>query len=237
MGVGGEFDGGPGGESRQTGGGGGGSADEPPDDVYIGDAGVLRGLWGGGRCVSLNEGADASPDEEARLLSYIAQYGHCEESEGGGGNQTVDVDPADEAMSVWLEIPLATPDPEIQPGWMVVGKPAFLEPRTSLDPLRESTPTPAGQLELRADSHYRIDWDDREAPGARTYHVEGAPWPDGEITHLYQHAGTYDITVEQVWEAQWRVGGGSWNDIGLERERSATIDDFEVREVQAVRQD
>jgi hypothetical protein len=53
----------------------------------------------------------------------------------------------------------------------------------------------------------------------------------------YQHAGLYDVTVEQVWQAQWRVGGGEWSSIDLQRQRAATIADFEVVELQAVRQD
>lgn len=238
VGVGGEFEEDPPGEAQPIGGGGGGgSSNTPPEDVTIGDAGTLVGLWGGGRCVSLNDGAEPTPEEEALLLDYITQHGLCEESEGGGGGGVVQTDPDEEALAVWTEVPLATPDPEIQPGWMVVGKPAYLETNSSLDTVTASTSTPLGQLELRADSHFRVDWDDEHDPGAETYTVEGAAWPDGSITHLYQHAGRHDVTVEQVWEASYRVGGGAWTDIPLERERSATLHDFEVKEVQAVRQD
>jgi hypothetical protein len=210
-------------------------------------AGTLRGLWGGGYCVEVDYDVTPTPEQEALLLDWITQHGLCPEpGDGNPPSAPTEPDPPPsmteeelvaEASDVWVEVPLATPDPEIAPGFMLVGKYAFLEPHTSLERVEASTDTPIGLLELRADSHYRVDWDDADSPGWRDYFVEGAPWPDGQIRHLYQHAGVYDVTVEQVWQAEWRIAGGEWNTIDLQRQRAATIEDFEVIEVQAVRQD
>lgn len=237
-------DGGSGGSS--SGSSRGGSVTERPQDVVLA-AGTLRGLWGGGRCVVLNAGVVPTLEDEAQLLNWIAAFGLCPDSGGSsvapddgagdGGTTLTHAELERTATEVWVEVPLATPQPQIAPGWMLVGKWAFLEPGTSLGPVSSSTDTPVGLLELEADSYYLVDWGDPADPGVRTYHVEGAPWPDGRITHLYQHAGSYDITVEQVWEARWRVAGGDWNPIDLTRQRVGTIDAFEVTELQAVRID
>ncbi|HEY7874808.1 MAG TPA: hypothetical protein VIG64_06765 [Actinomycetota bacterium] len=36
----------------------------------------------------------------------------------------------------------------------------------------------------------------------------------GNIAHVYQTRGRYRTTVEVIWEARWRVGGGSWRPLG-----------------------
>ena len=36
----------------------------------------------------------------------------------------------------------------------------------------------------------------------------------GSIGHMYQTAGRYDLGVEVVWRAQWRLGSGAWQPLG-----------------------
>jgi hypothetical protein len=36
----------------------------------------------------------------------------------------------------------------------------------------------------------------------------------GNIGHMYQARGRYRTTVEVVWEARWRIGGGAWRPLG-----------------------
>ncbi len=46
----------------------------------------------------------------------------------------------------------------------------------------------------------------------------GTPWRarrPGDISHLYETKGKYDLTVEVVWEARWRLGGGGWQPLGF----------------------
>lgn len=45
----------------------------------------------------------------------------------------------------------------------------------------------------------------------------GRPWTrrqPGDISHLYETRGRYDVLVEVIWEARWRVSGGGWNNLG-----------------------
>lgn len=206
-----------------------------PTTIAIGSFGQLVGLSGGGRCVSL-AAAVPTGEEEARALSYINQYGVCQPAAPGEpaptGQQAFD--PAAAALAVWRDqLPLPSPDPHIAPGWALTGKHAFLETNSSLDPLSTSTDTVIGPLEIRATSVYRVDWGDGTV---EQYDVEGGPWPDGDIKHLYQQSAVYDVTVEQVYSAEWRLGGfQTWQPIPLTRQRSGTIEDFVVQQVQAVR--
>ncbi|MFN2488844.1 MAG: PKD domain-containing protein [Actinomycetota bacterium] len=46
----------------------------------------------------------------------------------------------------------------------------------------------------------------------------GRPWASGRvgsISHLYETRGSYDLSVEQIWEARWRIAGGAWRTLGL----------------------
>jgi hypothetical protein len=90
--------------------------------------------------------------------------------------------------------------------------------------------TPFGPLEIVATGAYYVDWGDGESSGPHSF--EGKPWPDGEITHDYVWARTYDIVVTERWTATWHLGGQS----GVLRElrTSGTIDDFPARQIQAV---
>ncbi|HWC14053.1 MAG TPA: PKD domain-containing protein [Actinomycetota bacterium] len=45
----------------------------------------------------------------------------------------------------------------------------------------------------------------------------GRPWtPDrpGSIDHVYEASGRYELMVEVVWEARWRLGSGAWRHLG-----------------------
>jgi hypothetical protein len=37
----------------------------------------------------------------------------------------------------------------------------------------------------------------------------------GDIAHMYEARGRYRLTLEQIWEARWRVGGGPWQSLGF----------------------
>ncbi|MFW6772653.1 PKD domain-containing protein [Nocardioides sp. CPCC 205120] len=46
-----------------------------------------------------------------------------------------------------------------------------------------------------------------------TTSTPGAPYPDLEVTHRYQQAGSYQVTVTTTWSARYRVNGGPWLDV------------------------
>lgn len=139
------------------------------------------------------------------------------------------VSPRTIAVRHWEQIPLPKPNPRIAPGWGITGKLAYLETNGTMT-YTHTSPTPLGELRIVARGRYEVDWGDGEESGP--YSREGGPWPDGTITHDYLWAGTYDVEVTERWTATWQIGSAR----GLlhELETTGRIDDFRVREIQAV---
>jgi hypothetical protein len=51
-------------------------------------------------------------------------------------------------------------------------------------------------------------------PGASATTTDpGAPYPDHSITHRYLRTGTYSPSVDTTYGADWRVGGGAWQQV------------------------
>jgi hypothetical protein len=143
------------------------------------------------------------------------------------------VDPRFAALQCLATVTLPAPQPHIAPGWGLAGKAAFLEANSPVTYTAQVTCAPFGLLVADLESEIWVDWDDSHHPGrAGPYRTAGAPWPDGEITHVYQDADDYTITVYQQWVARWRLAGHSGTVPGLETQGTL---DFDVREVQAVR--
>ena len=142
--------------------------------------------------------------------------------------------PGDHASSYWRVVGkdlLPKPSPRIVPGYMLAGKLAYLE-SGSQPTARFQHPTPLGTLVIEAASHLYVDWDD--GSGLDGPHAgPGGPWPNGTITHYWTTARTYDVRVVQRWTARWTLGASTGTLDGLETE--GVIDDFEVRQLQAVR--
>ncbi|MGI8685581.1 MAG: hypothetical protein ACR2MO_10930 [Acidimicrobiales bacterium] len=142
--------------------------------------------------------------------------------------------PAQEAVTFWRiagEDLLPKPAPRIAPGYMLAGKLAYLEAGTQ-STARFEHPTPLGTLVIEATSRLMVDWGD--GFGLTGPHTgPGAPWPNGTITHFWTTAATYDVRVVQQWTGRWTLGAASGALDGLETQ--AVIDDFEVRQLQAVR--
>ena len=129
----------------------------------------------------------------------------------------------------WEDVPLPKPAPHIAPGWAITGKLAYLETHGNLRHVYNNS-TPLGPLQIVATGAYYVDWGDGETSGPHS--TEGESWPDGQITHNYIWAGEYDVVVTERWTATWSLGGQS----GVLRELRTVggIDDFQVRQVQAV---
>ena len=90
----------------------------------------------------------------------------------------------------------------------------------------------ATTVEARAAAtQYLWDWGD--GSDTLTYHP-GRAWSryrEGSIGHLYERHGRYDLSVEVVWEAQWRINGGAWRGLGFFSLPDSV--DYPVRQVQA----
>lgn len=133
------------------------------------------------------------------------------------------------ARRYWEQVPLPTPRPSIAPGRAITGKLAYLETSGEIYHTY-SNDTAVGQLQIHASGSYVVDWGDGETSGP--YRFEGAPWPNGTITHDYQNVGSYDVVVTEKWTASWSLGG----ETGVLRtlQTSGRINDFPVEQIQAV---
>jgi len=138
------------------------------------------------------------------------------------------------AVGFVTTIPLPKPAPYIAPGYAITGLRAYLETRAS-ESQDFSQQTPLGLLQVRTTRvSYEVDWGDRSGTDQGPHTYPGLAWPEGRITHTYTDMGRYDVTVTQHWTASWTLAGQSGRIPGL-RSAPAVIDDFEVIQLQAVR--
>ena len=139
--------------------------------------------------------------------------------------------PASFAARFWQDVPLPEPAPQIQPGRAITGKFAYLETRGTTSHTFGLDNTPFGALQIVATGNYFVDWGDGTTTGPHAQ--EGAPWPDGRITHEYLRVGSYDVVVTERWTATWNFGAESGT--LSELRTTGRIDDFPVEQIQAVR--
>jgi hypothetical protein len=133
------------------------------------------------------------------------------------------------AARVWEQVPLPKPGPRIAPGRAITGKLAYLETQ-GVTSYPYSTVTTFGPLTISATGTYTIDWGDGTKSGPHSF--EGAPWPEGKITHQYTKVGTYNVVVTEKWTANWSLDGESGTLRTLQT--SGRIDNFPVEQIQAV---
>lgn len=239
-GVGGGINGQGGGPSAGTAGGSraGRQGPSPADVAWVPG---LADDGEGGRCITWGRqifpgAANSRVQEQAEALLYdlLQTYDMCP------GEAANPIDPAAVAEALALrffeEAPLDRPAPRIQPGWALTGKQAFLEVGSAALSRQFSFDTVVGRINLDVTSYITVDWGDGTTTGP--HYSEGGPWPDGDITHIYQRAGVYTVTVTQHWEGDWGVTGGAAGGLGGDLPPlplTSTIDNFEARQVQAVR--
>jgi hypothetical protein len=134
------------------------------------------------------------------------------------------------AVEVVRTMQLPAPDPQIRPGRMLVGLRAYLEAGGRID-FRHRERTVLGPIRVTARAEVHVDWGDGTTTGP--FRSRGGPHPTGDITHVFQSSGTYDITVTYDWVAEWTIGDVTGTiDTGLST--TETLAGFEVEERQAV---
>lgn len=138
--------------------------------------------------------------------------------------------PEQVALSFLQDFTLPAPQPEVAPGWALTGKTAYLV--SNAQPTAQAGfDTVLGPLTFDAEStHLTVDWGDGRGP--LRYDSLGAPHPDGDVTTVYGDVGTVTIDVVQHWTLTWDVGGTGGQIDGMTS--TATIPDFEIRQLQAV---
>jgi hypothetical protein len=140
------------------------------------------------------------------------------------------------ATVAWSFVKQASPPPSrphIAPGYAITGKKAFLQtdgPTTQT----QTFDTILGPLAVTFEaSTFTVDWGDGAGIDSGPFDIPGRPYPDGEAAHVYTHAKAYDVVVRTSWTARWSVAGESGALGGLSR--TERIDDFQARQLQAVR--
>lgn len=213
------------GETVSGGGGGGGTGGSNVTTTTLG----YNLLWvpdlrpgPDGRCIdSTMEDLGREPTQDEQLQSELQFFRFLQ----GGNPVCPDAEippgttPPLEAARFLQRIDLPLPTPEVRPGRLPVGLDSYLEIGSPTERTYGPEPTPFGDLTLTATAEVFVDWDDphddvdgEEGPyridlgdGVSRPAVPG-PHPTGEITHLYQHDGFYEISVRLEWTATWSIG-------------------------------
>ncbi|MGH2746384.1 MAG: PKD domain-containing protein [Actinomycetota bacterium] len=93
----------------------------------------------------------------------------------------------------------------------------------------------AGPLTVTAEARpVRYIWDFGDGDDLVTGHA-GLPWTrtrPGNVAHLYETRGGYELSVEVVWAARWRVNDGEWRPLGYFSNSDARP--YRVRQIIAV---
>lgn len=139
--------------------------------------------------------------------------------------------PGDLARDFWDVRRLPTPTLEVIPDYAVSGKRVYL---TIKGPATADfhVPNPlGGDVSIAATSRYTVDWGDGSPPTTTT--SQGGPWPDGDVTHVYDVAGrSATIRVVQTWGATWSAPGAGGTLDNLQTVGELVL---RVEQVQAVR--
>jgi hypothetical protein len=167
-------------------------------------------------------------ESRARQAEGLVSLGVCPSE-----NRVVDQPtPGELARDFWDVRLLPRPQLTVVPDYAIVGKKVYLQIggrlRTTF-----AVPNPIGaDIGIHATSRYVVDWGDGSPPTTTT--SQGGPWPDGDVTHVYDTAAAaVTIRVVQQWSARWSAGGAG----------SGTLDDLRtggeltmrVEQVQPVR--
>jgi hypothetical protein len=99
---------------------------------------------------------------------------------------------------------LAVPHLHIAPGEAITGKPAYLE-ITEADERDIVLPNPLGGADVivHVVPTYTVDWGDGTEKDTTTSH--GGPWPNGDVTHVYQDAHPVTVVVTVDWRVTWQA--------------------------------
>lgn len=131
---------------------------------------------------------------------------------------------------------LPSPTVQIQPGRAVVGMLAYMQ----IDaPTSETFLIDDGfgnAITITAGGRFHVDWGDG-SPVQDVGSDHGGPYPDGDITHAYQQAGTVTVTVTESWSASWSSAGTLGKLAGTVPHRTTVgrLPNFAVHDVQANR--
>ena len=180
-----------------------------------------------GRDPTMTEDLEA----EMQFMRLVRVYPICPDAEIPTTTPTM------EAASFYEQIDLPVPVPYVQPDALPVGFEAFLETGAPTSQTYGPIETPFGPLTLTATAQVYVDWDDPhdDVDGEHgPYAGQPGAHPDGDITHVYQYHGIYDIAVRYAWTANWSIGDITGTIEGAETSGSYPDPGFEAYSREAV---
>lgn len=134
--------------------------------------------------------------------------------------------------STTLQGELPRPQLTVQPGYAVTGLTAYLQIGTPNHVAFTFAGFHNAVFVACGWDHFDVDWGDGTAqPDVRS---TGGPWPDGDVTHVYQQAApSVDLHVTEYWTCAWHdeLGGAgvldlqTANDLYLPVQEIQTVND------------
>lgn len=178
---------------------------------------VNRGWCRDDTWARLPEGADAEEATAARVREYEQLFGpggvlHGLNSdhrcEGSDPVAAISAPMAEDVVASFVRADwLPRPELSVPPGFGLVGMPAFLVTDHELAHELPRQDVDLGILRIpiswQATGVSRVDWGDGQLS---EHHVGGRAWPDGEVTHTYQDAGSYAISLQDTWTISYQLG-------------------------------
>ena len=129
-----------------------------------------------------------------------------------------------------LQDQLPHPQLQVQPGYAVTGLTAYLQITTPTG-LHFTFPGFRNAVVMTCSwDHFDVNWGD----GTDDPHVTstGGPWPDGDVTHVYQQASpSDDLHVTEYWTCPWTDQLGAAGVLHLQTANDLPL---EIREIQVV---
>ena len=126
---------------------------------------------------------------------------------------------ADEAMSLASE-----PELEVAPGAVgLTGLDSYFWLAEPPQPIEAIAQVPGLQVTAEA-RPVQFVWDFGDGSDHVTDHPGRAWRPEtaGTVAHLFERRGNYDLGVEVIWEARWRLGDAAWQHLGYFSNSDAT---------------
>jgi hypothetical protein len=188
------------------------------------EEGYETGCWGI-QVVPEGEGgtwAEAVAEQEAQGENGVL-WGNCEVEDT--------IDPAALAAQLWQrQVRPPPPTPlAVDPGKALAGLRAYLEIGGEV-PATQTIQTPIGPATFVMTPRYVVSWGDGETTSTSS---QGGPYPDGDVTHVYQVAEDLTLTVDAYWRTTWTLAGQGGDLPELAVPTSGSLD-LTIEERQAV---
>lgn len=141
-------------------------------------------------------------------------------------NATAAIDQETLTESIQEKIDPPTPAMEPPSANVAVGKDVYAH--VEVDPQQFPENVAGQDVNISVEpASFEWDWGDGETTDSGA--DAGAPWPDGTVTHKYQHVGRYVITCRIHWRGTWAIGKGAPQEIPGDIVTESTSPEFFVK--------